>query len=91
MTIDMKTLVSIYNSKQYNDIYVRSMNTTTNTTEYKKVTNAWLTHQSAEVIKITDTTTGKTLTCTPDHKIWTHNRGYVNAEDLCDTDILQID
>jgi len=39
-------------------------------------------------MKITDTTSGKSITCTPDHKIYTTNRGYVMAKDLKEDDEL---
>lgn len=32
-----------------------------------------------------------TLKCTPDHLIFTHNRGFVKAEDVLESDILEID
>jgi ribonucleoside-diphosphate reductase alpha chain len=35
-----------------------------------------------------ETTTGKTIRCTADHKIFTTNRGYVRAKDLLETDTL---
>jgi hypothetical protein len=34
---------------------------------------------------------GRTLTCTPDHKIWTENRGFVEAVTLTHSDTLVID
>ena len=33
---------------------------------------------------------GATLRCTPNHKIWTLNRGYVAAEDLADSDQIML-
>ena len=47
-------------------------------------------NESAEVLKITDEETGKSITCTPEHQIFTKNRGYVLAKDLVEDDILEI-
>ena len=72
------------------DIEVLSYNTETKTEEYKKITNWALMNTSAEVLKITDEETGKSITCTPEHQIYTKNRGYVLAKDLVEDDILEI-
>jgi len=39
---------------------------------------------------ITDSATGKSIKCTPDHKVYTQNRGYVEAKDLKQEDVLVI-
>jgi ribonucleotide reductase alpha subunit len=57
---------------------------------FKKILAFAQTSPKAKLIRITDETTGKTLTCTPDHKVWTENRGYVLAKDLVETDVLKI-
>jgi len=44
----------------------------------------------SKVLKITDSETGKSIVCTPDHKIYTKNRGYVIASELNTDDILEI-
>jgi len=88
--IDIKTLNELYYNNKDWLFEVKSMNTATNEIEYKKITMAMLTHKSAEVIKITDDC-GNSIECTPDHKIWTDNRGYVMAKDLKENDILKID
>ena len=31
---------------------------------------------------------GNIIRCTPEHKIWTQNRGWVKAMDLVETDVL---
>ena len=33
---------------------------------------------------------GKYIICTPEHKVWTENRGYVEAQVLKENDTLQI-
>ena len=54
--------------------------------EWKQITEAFLTKKHVEVIKITHE--GKSIVCTPDHKIFTENRGYVEAKDLKEDDEL---
>jgi intein/homing endonuclease len=67
-----------------------SLNTLTERQEYKQITNFSLMNESAEVLKITDEYSGKEIICTPEHKIYTRNRGYVFAKDLKENDILDI-
>ena len=31
---------------------------------------------------------GNVIRCTPDHQIWTQNRGWVMAKDLTESDVL---
>ena len=56
-----------------------------------KVTAAAQTGSTKEMIRITDEKTGKVVECTPDHKIFTQNRGWVEAKDLIEEDELLID
>jgi intein/homing endonuclease len=44
--------------------------------------------ENAEVLEIIDEESGKTITCTPNHKVFTKNRGYVMAKDLKENDEL---
>ena len=55
--------------------------------EFKQISWAGKTRVNSEVIKIT-TDDGKIIKCTPDHKIYTSNRGYVKAKDLSEDDDL---
>jgi len=71
--------------------YVKSYNTETGKIEYKKVTASAMTSPKSKVMKITDTETGKHVICTPEHKIWTENRGYVEAKNLKTSDKILID
>ena len=82
-------LVEIVNLYQHNkQIKVLSFNTETNVYEYKLITAGALMNVSAETLTITDTASGKSITCTPDHQIYTTNRGYVAAADLEEDDKL---
>ena len=68
---------------------VKTMNKETGEVEWKELEGAMLTRENAELIEI-ETECGQVLRCTPDHEIWTKNRGYVKAKDLLDTDELVI-
>ena len=48
------------------------------------------TRKNAKLVKVTDTVTGKQIVCTPDHPIYTKNRGYVEASKLLADDELLI-
>lgn len=72
------------------DIYALSKNVDTGEIGYEKISFAGKTRTNAEVIKIKDTNSGKEFTCTPDHLIYTTNRGYVRADELNEDDSLDI-
>lgn len=88
--VDIKTLTSMYNSDNYNNILIKSYNELTNEVEYKELLNAVNTNDNAEVLEITDEESGKKIICTPEHEIYTLNRGYVMAKNLQNTDKLKI-
>ncbi len=71
---------------QVND-FVLSYNEKTNQTEYKRVLNSIMTSPEREVIVIEYK--GRELTLTPDHRVLT-KRGYVEAQDLLESDELII-
>jgi ribonucleoside-diphosphate reductase alpha chain len=77
-------------ANRYPHVEVLSMNTETGEHEYKRVTAAAMTNPSARIMRITDEETGKYIECTPDHEVWTQNRGYVMAKNLVSEDILEI-
>jgi len=79
-----------YFIKKYKKIYVLSRNTIKEKDEWKEITDFAQTSPKAKVLKIKDSETGKELICTPDHQIWTENRGYVKAKDLKSDDIIRI-
>jgi intein/homing endonuclease len=60
------------------------------TSDYAPINKAWMTKKDAELVRVTDTETGRQLVCTPDHQIFTHNRGYVRADSLLPDDKLEI-
>lgn len=56
---------------------------------WRPVTNALLTKNTDELIEI-ETETGQIIQCTPDHKIFTINRGWIEAQFLSEIDELLI-
>jgi len=60
------------------------------TVVWRPITNAMLTKQTSELMEI-ETETGQLIRCTPDHKVYTKNRGWVEAQNLEPTDELVID
>jgi ribonucleoside-triphosphate reductase (thioredoxin) len=70
-----------------NNPLVLSYNKETNESEYCVVTAAAMTRKDADVILI-ELDDGKVIKCTPDHKIYTKNRGWVEANELSDVDEL---
>lgn len=76
-----------YNSEGIS-VSVLSYNTNSDEYEFKSVTAAALMNESADTITIEDSVTGKRIVCTPEHKIYTKNRGYVEAQYLQEDDQL---
>ena len=65
-----------------------SKNLTTGAQEWKKVTASAQTGTTTEYIVIEKEDGSKPIKCTPDHKIYTKNRGYVEAKNLLESDEL---
>lgn len=59
--------------------------------KWEHIMNAALTKEVDELYEIHDDISNKTLRCTADHKIFTTNRGWVEAQDLIETDTIVID
>ena len=70
-------------------IEVLSMDTKTGQVDYNLINAFSRTNDSAEVLRIEDTESGTVIKCTPDHQIWTENRGYVPAGELNKNDVLK--
>ena len=84
--ISLEEVVNLFNEGK--EIYVLSYNIDTKEVEYKEISDAGLISESAEVLEIIDEETGQKIVCTPDHKVYTSNRGYVSAKDLKEDDEL---
>lgn len=71
-------------------VKVRSSNILTGEVTWSTVSNAAKTATVTELIEIEDES-GKIIRCTPDHQIYTKNRGYVKAGELLETDVLCVE
>lgn len=87
-SINMLELIDIYNSGK--DIKILSKNLETNELEFKQLQKAWKTKENVDLYEIEDEETGHKIKCTGCHKIFTKNRGWIEAKDLIETDILDI-
>jgi len=71
------------------DMKVLSRNNKTGEDEFRKVKASAMTRKNATLMRITDDQ-GNSIVCTPDHRVYTMNRGYVEAQDLVETDALKV-
>lgn len=72
---------------------VLSYNVVSNSLEYKKVLSTFKIPNSKKLLKLTildDTGFEHSIKCTPEHKIYTHNRGFVEAQFLTQDDRIEI-
>jgi len=81
--VSMEKVVKIYETNK--NIFVLSEDNS-----FQLILGAIKTKEDAEVIEIVDEEKGVKLTCTPDHRIYTKNRGYVMACELLEDDELDI-
>jgi len=72
------------------EVLSRDIDTGNQEIDYHQITAFAQTSPKAKVMKITDEESGKSIVVTPDHKVYTKNRGYVMAKHLKETDILDI-
>jgi len=84
--IEIKDLQNI----NFKECEVLSYNTKTKKNEWKHIKDFAMTNPKTKVMRITDEKTKKSIILTPDHKVWTKNRGYVMAKDLNENDELEI-
>ena len=79
--ITMAEVVKLY--EKHKNILVLSQDNT-----FQPILGAIKTKENAEVLEIIDEETNVKIVCTPDHRIYTKNRGYVMACDLLEGDEL---
>ena len=79
--ITMEEVVKLH--EKHKNIFVLSENNT-----FQPILGAIKTKENAEVIEIVDEEKNVRIVCTPDHRIFTKNRGYVMACDLLEDDEL---
>jgi hypothetical protein len=84
--IPLKQLVELYETTTLPPM-VLSYNTELKQLEWDVLDNAALTREKTSIIELT-LDTGETLKLTPDHKVFTENRGWVEAAQLTEEDIL---
>lgn len=70
------------------DLQVCSHNINTGKDVFSDILDFAMTNENAEIVRITDEETNNTIEVTPEHKVFTKNRGYVMAKDLVETDLL---
>lgn len=78
--ITLESLNDLFKTNQ--KVEVLSYNIENKTNEWKLITNSAMTNPNAKVLKITDEETGKSIKCTPEHQVFTENRGYIMAKHL---------
>jgi hypothetical protein len=88
--IQIKDLEQFSNNLFVNNLKVLSYNIETGKEEWASITAFAQTSPKSKVMKITDEESGKSIVVTPEHKVFTKNRGYVMAKDLVETDELVI-
>lgn len=87
-SIDIEEVVRLVQQGEF--VKVASYDIEIGVVEYNVVTAAALTRHNAELMEIEDIDTGKKIVCTPDHLVYTLNRGYVRADELVEDDRLKI-
>ena len=88
MIVSLEELNDLFNANK--DILVLSKDINSNILSYNKVLNSAMTMENAEIMEIENTESGFKIRCTPNHQIFTKNRGYVEAKDLKEMDVLDI-
>jgi ribonucleoside-diphosphate reductase alpha chain len=81
--VTMEEVITIYENNK--NIFVLSENNT-----FQPILGAIKTKEDTEVLQIIDEEKGINLICTPDHRIYTKNRGYVMAGELLEDDELDV-
>ena len=84
---DMKIKDIVDAVKNGENIDVLTFNESTKELEYKKVEDGQLTKENANVIQL-ETEEGDFIKLTPDHKVYTENRGWVQASKLTENDVV---
>lgn len=83
--IRMDDVIELY--KKGENISVLSYNEKDKKLEYKKVEWGDITRKNASIIEI-ETESGDRIKLTPDHNVFTENRGYIKSSELTEKDIL---
>ena len=89
-SMSLASFVEQYEFGAMTGVKVRSSDISTGEVTWNTVSNAAKTATVTELIEIEDES-GKIIRCTPDHQIYTKNRGYVKAGELLETDVLCVE
>lgn len=81
--ITIKDVIDRFNNDE--SLFVLSQDNT-----FRPILGAIKTKENSEVIEVVDDEKGIKIVCTPDHRIFTKNRGYVMACDLLEDDELDL-
>jgi ribonucleoside-diphosphate reductase alpha chain len=84
--IPLKQLVELYETTTLPPM-VLSYNTEKGVLEWDMLDAAALTREKAQIIEL-ELDNGSTIKLTPDHKVYTENRGWIEAANLTDEDVL---
>ena len=84
--IPMKILVDLYETSDYPPM-VLTFNEDTKELEYDYMNWAKKTKENAELIELS-LDNGQTIKLTPDHRVYTENRGWIEAAKLIEDDVL---
>jgi ribonucleoside-diphosphate reductase alpha chain len=82
--IIIDAISTVINGEQ---LSVLSYDTENGVAEFQPIEAGALTRKNADVIKL-ELENGEEIKLTPDHKVYTENRGWVKAADLTEEDIL---
>jgi intein/homing endonuclease len=83
--VRLDEFITKYEYGYYTNVLVKTHNT--EEVSWAKVSNAAQTGIVEELYEI-ESPSGNIIRCTADHKIFTQNRGYVEAKNLLETDVL---
>lgn len=88
-TVDVEIKLVPALCEQYEPLFVLSYNEDLGIEEFNMIEAAGLTDGHSELVEVIDHVGGR-LVCTPNHPVYTINRGYVEAQHLVSTDSLLI-
>jgi ribonucleoside-diphosphate reductase alpha chain len=86
----LESFVEQFELGRFTESKIRSYDIKTQQVVWRAVSNAAKTATVTELIEIEDES-GKIIRCTPNHQIFTKNRGYVRADELVETDELCVE
>lgn len=88
-TTSLEDAIEVFLSNGNMNINILSCDMESGLERFAPITDAAMISESAEVMEIYDSGSDLWIECTPDHKVFTLNRGFVMAKDLKEDDILK--